>query len=182
MEIYTSNEKLNIFYDNDLANLTNSLPDLLNVCKFNESGKSIDFAKSDSEYKLYIVSFMYSNVFNEEEITQYRSKGNMYDIYIYANEGRIPHFHILKQNEPDTCIEILNPKYFSHGIHTGTLPNTRTCKDLNKVLSMNYEQGVTNYEKIKIFWVDHCQLPKGYTIIKFINTNQPNYSILNKLI
>ena len=40
----------------------------------------------------------------------------------------------------------------------------------------------TSNEKLNIFWVDHCQLPKDYTIIKFINTNQPNYSILNKLI
>lgn len=38
-------------------------------------------------------------------------------IYVYNNEGEIPHFHIRSNNiDWECCVEIYKPLYFYHGI------------------------------------------------------------------
>ena len=38
-----------------------------------------------------------------------------YHIYVYANEGNIPHFHFRTTDKKEGCIRIDKPEYFNHG-------------------------------------------------------------------
>ena len=106
-----------------------------------------------------------------------KSKLGTCGIYVYNNEGQIPHFHIKsKNNDWECCIEIYRPLYFNHGSKQGKL-NNKQCELLDvwlkkKVFSFN----ITNWESISLSW-DNSQNPSTNVPI---NRIKPNYLLLNK--
>ena len=98
-------------------------------------------------------------------------------IYVYNNEGQIPHFHIkTKNNNLECCIEIYKPLYFDHGIQQRNL-NNKQCKLLDKWMSKKSTLlPVTNWDMIDALWVT-SQNP---TTNIPPNKKKPNYLLLNK--
>ena len=76
-------------------------------------------------------------------------------IYVYSNEGTIPHFHLFNKNKTfECCICIYEPLYFNHGFKTGKLTN-KQCEILNEWLDkpsylMNDK---SNWQMIDALWI-----------------------------
>ena len=98
-------------------------------------------------------------------------------IYVYNNEGQIPHFHIkTKNNNWECCIEIYKPLYFDHGIQQGKL-NNKQCELLDTWMNKKSTLlPVTNWDMIDALWVTSqnptTNIPQ--------NKKKPNYLLLNK--
>ena len=98
-------------------------------------------------------------------------------IYVYNNEGQIPHFHIkAKDKKWECCIEIYRPLYFNHGTKQGRL-NNKQCELLDEWLKKKvFPFNITNWENISLSW-DNSQNPSTNVPI---NRIKPNYLLLNK--
>ena len=98
-------------------------------------------------------------------------------IYVYNNEGEIPHFHIRSKNiDWECCVEIYKPLYFYHGIQQRNL-NNKQCKLLDKWLKKKSSPfDITNWESISLSW-DNSQNPSTNVPN---NRIKPNYLLLNK--
>ena len=61
-------------------------------------------------------------------------------VWVYTNEGPVPHFHIINKSKKfESCICLITNKYFSHGSKIDIL-NNRQLKLLNKYMkSINKE-------------------------------------------
>ena len=76
-------------------------------------------------------------------------------IYVYSDEGTIPHFHIIPKNgSSECCVCIYEPLYFNHGNKQLQL-NSKQRKILNKWLKseFKYNKKVTNWEVISTAWI-----------------------------
>ena len=106
-----------------------------------------------------------------------KSKLGTCGIYVYNNEGQIPHFHIkTKNNNWECCIEIYKPLYFDHGIQQRNL-NNKQCELLDEWLKKKvFTFNITNWENISLSW-DNSQNP--LTNVPN-NRIKPNYLLLNK--
>ena len=98
-------------------------------------------------------------------------------IYVYNNEGQIPHFHIkTKNNEWECCVEIYRPLYFNHGTKQGKL-NNKQCELLDTWMNKKSTLlPVTNWDMIDALWAT-SQNP---TTNVPNNRIKPNYLLLNK--
>ena len=98
-------------------------------------------------------------------------------IYVYNNEGEIPHFHIRSKNiDWECCVEIYKPLYFYHGIQQRNL-NNKQCKLLDKWLKKKSSPfDITNWESISLSW-DNSENPSTNVPN---NRIKPNYLLLNK--
>lgn len=75
-------------------------------------------------------------------------------IFIYGNEGRIPHFHIKgMHNKFECCIKICKAEYFDHGYKTGHL-SKKDLEKLDKFLDKKNKKfpDKTNWEVARAFW------------------------------
>lgn len=76
-------------------------------------------------------------------------------VYVYSNEGIIPHFHLFNNDKTfECCICIYEPLYFNHGFKTDKLSN-KQCEILNDWLDgpsyvMNDK---SNWQMIDAFWI-----------------------------
>ena len=106
-----------------------------------------------------------------------KSKLGTCGIYVYNNEGQIPHFHIKsKNNEWECCVEIYRPLYFNHGSKQGKL-NNKQCELLDEWLKKKvFPFNITNWESISLSW-DNSQNPSTNVPN---NRIKPNYLLLNK--
>lgn len=106
-----------------------------------------------------------------------KSKLGTCEIYIYNNEGQIPHFHIKsKNNDWECCIEIYRPLYFNHGTKQGKL-NNKQCELLDTWMNKKSTLlPVTNWDMIDALWMT-SQNP---TTNIPPNKKKPNYLLLNK--
>ena len=97
-------------------------------------------------------------------------------IYVYNNEGEIPHFHIIsKNNDWECCVEIYKPLYFDHGIQQRNL-NNKQCKLLDKWMSKRSTiLPVSNWDMIGALWITS----ENPTINIPSNKRKPNYLLLN---
>ena len=112
-----------------------------------------------------------------------------YQIYVYSDEGPIPHFHVIdssnntKKNtvnghsDKDVCICIYKPIYFSHGSHMSVL-NSRELKALDTFLRTGYD-GTTYWDCISLLWkINNPKMvrdyPQNYPQTKETN-KQPDY-------
>ena len=96
-------------------------------------------------------------------------------IYIYSNEGTIPHFHIIpKNNVGECCVCIFEPFYFNHGSKQLRL-NSKQRKMLNNWMNeRSYaDSRLTNWDAIVFVW----KVGNGN---KYVPKNpiQPNYTDL----
>ena len=100
---------------------------------------------------------------------------NDFSIYVYGNEGPIPHFHIIKGNpkspEWETCIEIKQIKYFHHSNKEGILnsKNKKRLISFLKAKSIHFKDK-TNWQMLVLQWSmnnTNFQIP--------IDTGIPNY-------
>ena len=124
-----------------------------------------------------------------DQITDGKKTYN-YQIYVYSNEGPIPHFHVIdvtnntKKNttsshsNKDACICIYKPVYFSHGSHTSTL-NSKELKVLDTFLRTGYD-GTTYWDSICFLWkINNPNMvrdyPQHYPQTKEAN-KQPDYT------
>ena len=98
-------------------------------------------------------------------------------IYVYNNEGQIPHFHIKSKDKKwECCVEIYRPMYFNHGSKQGKL-NNKQCELLDEWMSKKSTLlPVTNWDMIDALWVT-SQNP---TTNIPPNKKKPNYLLLNK--
>ena len=98
-------------------------------------------------------------------------------IYVYNNEGQIPHFHIKSKDKKwECCIEIYRPLYFNHGSKQGKL-NNKQCELLDTWMNKKSTLlPVTNWDIIDALWVT-SQNP---TTNIPPNKKKPNYLLLNK--
>lgn len=100
---------------------------------------------------------------------------NRYNVYVYSNEGYIPHFHIERGKEFECCIEFEFPEYFDHnGKINGTL-NSKYCSALNIWLNERPNGTINNWQRLVNEWNRNNRDPK-----KIIQQNiiQPDYSII----
>ena len=106
-----------------------------------------------------------------------KSKLGTCGIYVYNNEGQIPHFHIKsKNNDWECCIEIYRPLYFNHGTKQGRL-NNKQCELLDEWLKKKvFPFNITNWESISLSW-DNSENPSENVPN---NRIKPNYLLLNK--
>lgn len=98
------------------------------------------------------------------------------NIYVYANEGTIPHFHIISRSENfECCICIYEPLYFDHGYKAGKL-NAKQRKQMNNWLKKKYNtlQKETNWEMIKLYWKANNPSNNKYNIQE--TNTQPDYT------
>lgn len=75
-------------------------------------------------------------------------------IYVYGNEGTIPHFHLISENGKfETCICIKEAKYFKHGKKNGTLTKKQK-EELNHFLEQINKKvpDRTNWEATRDAW------------------------------
>lgn len=75
-------------------------------------------------------------------------------IFIYGNEGRIPHFHIKGMNNKfECCIKICEADYFDHGYKTDHL-SKKDLKKLDEFLNKKNKKfpEKTNWEVARAFW------------------------------
>lgn len=117
---------------------------------------------------------------NKEDIIQLisnlevrRQIGNikMLTIYVYNNEGNIPHFHIKKVGKQDCCIKILTNEYFIHPKHSTTLSRNE-LKLLIDFLNSK-ENNETYWSLIIKEWNKQSNIKVN------INTKIPNYMNIN---
>ena len=98
------------------------------------------------------------------------------NIYVYSNEGTIPHFHIIPKNGiGESCICIYEPLYFNHGGKQLRL-NSKQRKILNNWLSSPNEKlnSVTNWDIVALSF-DNANETNFYNK----EAKQPNYSNMN---
>lgn len=88
--------------------------------------------------------------------------------------------HLCSNDKPDICIYIYDNRYFSHGIHTGTLEAgecnlfNEWMKKRNKKYSINGEV-YSNWEVAQILW---WEANSSTSNPKPNNVNQPDYSYI----
>jgi hypothetical protein len=97
-------------------------------------------------------------------------------IYVYGNEGPIPHFHIVSENKNDICICICEAKYFNHGKYKNTFKSKKQLKMLDYWMdNININDDTkTNWEFIIIMWKSANPEWRNYDI-KFPN-KRPDYT------
>ena len=94
---------------------------------------------------------------NEEEMLLEMATIGRYGKYtyrIYGNEGNIPHFHVLKDNNTIQCIRLDKAEYFTHnGKYTNRL-NSGERKDLIEFLKLKHfdKYDITNWEYVVSQW------------------------------
>lgn len=95
-------------------------------------------------------------------------------IYVYSNEGTIPHFHIISKNNQESCICIYEPLYFNHGSKVMRL-NSKQRKELDNWLNQlsDVNRSNTNWDIIDIAW----KIGNGYEYVPK-NAEKPNYKNL----
>lgn len=98
-------------------------------------------------------------------------------IYLYSDEGLIPHFHIIpKKGGKECCICIYQPYYFNHGITEQVRLNSKQRKILNEWMNQpsKLEPVISNWKIVSGFWQtgneDDPNVPE--------NPVQPNYNDL----
>ena len=95
-----------------------------------------------------------------------KSKLGTCGIYVYNNEGQIPHFHIKsKSGDWECCVEIYKPLYFNHRSKQGKL-NNKQCELLD--IWMNKKSTllpVSNWDMIDALWIT-SQNPTGNIPLK----------------
>ena len=97
------------------------------------------------------------------------------NIYVYANEGPIPHFHINIGND-EGCIMIKESQYFDHNNNCKLKLNSTQSKELQEwMTSIPEGQSINNWKRIVEMW--NRNNPEKY---KTINNSckQPNYSYI----
>lgn len=96
-------------------------------------------------------------------------------VYVYSDEGPVPHFHIISKNKKfHCCVCIYEPLYFNHGYKTDTL-NANQRKLLNNWLKeKHYKAPMTNWEVIDLLWDSNNEENKKYKIQK--TSTQPDYT------
>lgn len=126
----------------------------------------------------FIGSFEVEGNINEVKVGNF--KGGKYLLYVHVWEndpGNIPHFHVHDIDyNIDTCVMIIENRYFSHGSHIGTL-NQKQRKALNEFLKESSElfELYTNYNTIIRIWNGNNS---GKKIDK--NLKQPNYTTISE--
>ncbi len=98
-------------------------------------------------------------------------------VYVYSNEGPIPHFHLIAKDGNEACICIYEPLYFNHGRKTMRL-NSKQRKELNNwlnELNINNEK-ISNWEYINIVW----EVENGKDYIPK-NATKPDYRYMENM-
>lgn len=74
-------------------------------------------------------------------------------VYVYSNEGTIPHFHLIASDGQESCICIYESLYFNHGSKTMKL-NSKQRKELDSWLSKPCQSNekISNWKNINIVW------------------------------
>ncbi len=112
------------------------------------------------------------NISNGREIRRNIGEFAQYKVWVYSNEGLIPHFHIKNKCLPDCCLKICSNEYFRHGSHIGTL-NKKELKTLYEWLSKDNKH---NWIKIIKEWNKHIndniiKISEDINIPDYININ-----------
>lgn len=97
-------------------------------------------------------------------------------IYVYSNEGTIPHFHLIK-DKFESCICIYESLYFNHGLKQSRL-NSKQRKILNNWLDLPSipNPKISNWDMLHIAWY-------GGNGDKYIpkNPSKPNYTNMENM-
>ena len=104
-----------------------------------------------------------------------------YQIYVYSNEGPVPHFHLIETTEKDRdkktdcCICIFEAKYFDHGSHVSAL-NNKELKILDSFLRSKNNTNTSYWQSIVLFW-DYSNPDNAKKYPQFrLSTIQPDYT------
>lgn len=98
-------------------------------------------------------------------------------VYVYSNEGIIPHFHLIAKDGNESCICIYEPLYFNHGRKTMRL-NSKQRKELDNWLNEpNIDnEAMSNWESINAAW----KLGNGYDNVPK-DPAKPNYRYMENM-
>lgn len=113
-------------------------------------------------------------------------KYNNCKIFVYGNEGQIPHFHIFNNDHTfDNCICLHTPMYFVHkNIHR----KSEKLSTYQKIILQDYlssilpDHDISVWKEMMIFWKnanENCKLSNKSDWLKI---SMPDYTKLNDFI
>lgn len=84
--------------------------------------------------------------------------GDMYDIYVYDTEGKIPHFHLVVNNEISVAIKIQKPSYYTRDNGSNRLRDV-DIDNLINILSrpQSNSEGKSVWSIIILVWNADCR-------------------------
>lgn len=111
----------------------------------------------DNEILIGEIDFSLNPIINETRVGIIE-KIKSAKVYVYENEGKIPHFHIIIPDVEQVCVCIFTAEYFSHGTKQGTL-NSSQCKNLDSFMrektKLKDYKGMTNWEVCRSLWIQN---------------------------
>ena len=103
-------------------------------------------------------------------------------IYVYTDEGRIPHCHIIftGDKEKDCCIALISANYFVHPnkdnkLNTNEMKQfVKWCKEYNKKYSDMGAAKLNNWQAMKYLW-NKNRTNKEMPSLNVLDENIPEY-------
>lgn len=95
-------------------------------------------------------------------------------IHIYGNEGTIPHFHVVKNEDTLACIRLDSSNYFKHGKYKGELSKKQLIL-IDNILRKVDDNGISNYVYAIRMWNKEACKRVGSIVLSESNL-QPDYT------
>lgn len=139
--------------------------------------------KSEDTDKAFIGTVELSEKSLNESLTGRGKDLGEFKVFVYGDEGKIPHFHLTDHNRNlIACICLAEPKYFSHGTHHSEKLTNNQQEDLYKFMKKPNKKNpkITNWEFAVKTWEDANQ-DKDYEYKGKMTgaKNMPDYSNIN---
>ena len=137
------------------------------------------FGKQDVKKHLDQDATLFGNIRTIEEITE-SAHGSF--VYVYSNEGPIPHFHVINKNKKfESCIRLDKAEYFTHGSKIGKLTSKEVkelIRFLNEKIDIGLDYNVPRYVAMCITWNNDMN---NTTKVKASVKTMPDYNQLKKI-
>lgn len=161
-------------------NVSGPLEDKIYISEFHSDSTNVTFIGEFSVEEDSIdenKSPIFDQIIDKKKILNYQ-------IFVYNNEGPIPHFHVIdlsgNNRYKDVCICIYSANYFSHGKHNDIL-NNKELKILDNFLRVSMGEKITNWDYISFVWKNNNpEMVKKYP--NFYKTIQPNYTNISTFV
>lgn len=108
-----------------------------------------------------------------------KSKHLTCKIFVYGNEGYIPHFHLKKSDGTESCLCIFEAKYFNHENKHKILTD-KELYTIDTFMSFFISDGrskISNWDKIVKMWVDKNSSNGFEHMNDWFEFEQPDYTL-----
>jgi hypothetical protein len=106
-------------------------------------------------------------------------------VYVYNNEGKYPHIHIIiKSIHKEICIRLDEAEFYNHAPHHKPFDNNDQCKEFDKWCRKINPDNPDDEETQLTNWQMLCQIwnsgPNSSKVDNSKKEKQPNYKNLRK--